>query len=300
MELTWDILYRGPLDSCNYDCRYCPFGKRANTRAQLEDDRARLERFVAWVGARTEARIGVLFTPWGEALIHRHYQRAIVELSHLRGVYRAAIQTNLSGPVAWLAQANLQRAALWATCHPSEVELPRFLDRCRELDAMGVRYSVGLVGLREHLDAMETLRAELPAATYVWVNAFKDEPDYYDEATVRRIQAVDPLFRLNLRGQVSRGRECFAGETSFAVDGDGAMFRCHFLHASIGNIYRDDFITALQPRACPRARCTCHIGYVHLKDLELRKRFGDGLLERRPQPGMLSASGVAWAPRFGN
>jgi MoaA/NifB/PqqE/SkfB family radical SAM enzyme len=283
MELTWDILYRGPLDSCNYDCGYCPFAKRMNTREELADDRRKLERFVAWVAARREARIGVLFTPWGEALIHRHYQRAMVALSHCDHVYRVAIQTNLSAPIGWLADADRRRAALWATCHPTEVEVDRFLARCRELAALGIRHSVGIVGRREHLDVMERLRAELPATTYVWVNAYHDEPRYYDEATVRRIEAVDPLFRLNLRGQASRGRACFAGETSFAVDGDGGMFRCHFLHTPIGNIYRDDFAAALQPRLCPRSRCTCHIGYVHLKDLALRERFGDGLLERIPE-----------------
>lgn len=293
MELTWDILYRGPLDSCNYDCDYCPFAKRTATRAQLEDDRRKLERFAAWVGARTEARIGVLFTPWGEALVHRHYQRALVELSHRPRVYRVAIQTNLSMPLGWLAQADLRRVALWTTCHPSQVGVDAFLARCADLRTLGVRHSVGIVGLRENLAAMETLRARLPSTTYVWVNAYKDEPRYYDEATLRRIEAVDPLFRLNLRGHASRDRACHAGESSFAVDGDGEMFRCHFLHAAIGNIYRDDFARALQPRLCPRARCSCHIGYVHLKHLDLRRQFGDGLLERIPEPAAWSGSGVA-------
>ncbi|MES2692767.1 MAG: STM4011 family radical SAM protein [Verrucomicrobiota bacterium] len=293
MELTWDILYRGPLDSCNYDCRYCPFGKRTNTRAELEHDRAQLERFVAWVRRQTSRRIGVLFTPWGEALGHRHYQEAMVELSHLPHVYRVAIQTNLSGPLRWLERADRTRVALWATCHPSQITVERFLERCRELEALGVRHSVGIVGLREHLDAMEALRAALPTATYLWVNAYKDEPRYYDEATVQRIAAVDPLFDLNLRNHASRGRECFAGETSFAVDGEGQMFRCHFLHTPIGNIYEDDFEAALRPRVCPRGHCTCHIGYVYLKHLGLRKRFGEGLLERIPEPAALSGSGIA-------
>ncbi len=297
MDVTWDILYRGPLDSCNYDCGYCPFAKRTATREQLADDRRKLERFVAWVGARREARIGVLFTPWGEALIHRAYQRAILELSAMAHVYRVAIQTNLTTPLGWLAQADRERAALWATFHPSQVSLPRFLDQCRELDALGVRYSVGIVGLREHLDEMEQLRAALRPEVYVWVNAYKDRPRYYDDATVKRIETVDPLFALNLSGQASRGHSCFAGETSFTVDGDGEMARCHFLHASIGNIYRDDFTAALQPRVCSRARCACHIGYVHLKDLPLREVFGDGLLERIPLPGAQAEFSAAVASR---
>lgn len=292
MDLTWDILYRGPLDSCNYDCRYCPFGKRRNTREELAADAEKLARFVAWVREPRGRRIGVLFTPWGEALVHRAYQQAMIELSHQPHVYRVAIQTNLSGALDWLPQADLTRLALWATCHPSQIEVPRFLERCRTLAAQGVRYSVGIVGLREHLDAMETLRAALPASVYLWVNAYKDEPRYYDAATMQRITAVDPLFAVNLRDHASRGRACFAGETSFTVDGDGEMHRCHLLHQPFGNIYRDDVAALLQPRLCPRARCTCHIGYVNLKHLGLRRTFGHGLLERIPQLEAWTGTGI--------
>jgi sulfatase maturation enzyme AslB (radical SAM superfamily) len=288
MDLTWDILYRGPLDSCNYDCGYCPFAKRENSRAKLEEDARKLHRFVSWVGEQRGRRIGVLFTPWGEALIHRAYQEAIATMSRLDHIYRVAIQTNLSGRLDWLADADRSRAAIWATFHPSQIALDRFLQRCGELDVLGVRYSVGIVGRREHFDAMEQLRAALPAHVYVWVNAYKDEPRYYDDGSVRRIEQVDPFFRLNLHGHASRGRACAAGETSFAVDGDGDMFRCHFIAESIGNIYRDNFASALQPRTCSRSQCTCHIGYVHLKELRLREAFGDGLLERIPLP-------AAWA-----
>ena len=65
MELSWNILYRGPLDSCNYACGYCPFGKRRNTREELQDDARKLDRFVAWAKDYTRARLSVLFTPWG-------------------------------------------------------------------------------------------------------------------------------------------------------------------------------------------------------------------------------------------
>lgn len=285
MDVTWDILYRGPLDSCNYDCSYCPFAKRVSTRALLDEDKRKLQRFVAWVGRQSTRRIGVLFTPWGEALIHRHYQEAVLALSQMEHVYRAAIQTNLSGPLEWLVRANLSRVALWATFHPSQTSLEQFLGRCAELDATGARYSVGIVGRRDHLDAMERLRAALPAHVYLWVNAYKEEPRHYDEATIERIERVDPLFRINLRHHPSRGRACAAGETSFAVDGEGNMTRCHFLPERIGNIYSDDALAALQPRNCTRVHCTCHIGYVYLKELRLREVFGEGLLERIPLPG---------------
>jgi len=293
MELSWNITYRGPLDSCNYDCSYCPFGKRRNSREELARDARMLERFVEWVHGYRRARIGILFTPWGEAMIHPPYQQAMVTLSRLPHVQRVAIQTNLAGPVSWLAAADLTRVALWATFHPTQVETDRFLARCHELDQLGVRYSVGLVGRREHLDAMEILRARLAPGVYLWVNAYKDEPHYYDAATVERITAVDPLFEYNLTAHASRGRACFAGETSFAVDGEGGMYRCHFLRAPLGNLYRDDPAQLLAPRPCPRGHCTCHIGYVNLKHLRLADRFGDDLLARIPRTEAWAPSGIA-------
>jgi len=95
MMETWNILYRGSLSSCNYACTYCPFAKTANTREELLADERQLERFVAWVGTQSDRRMGILFTPWGEALLHRYYRRAMLALAAMPHVYRVAIQTNL-------------------------------------------------------------------------------------------------------------------------------------------------------------------------------------------------------------
>ena len=84
MALSLSILYRGPLSSCNYACGYCPFAKRRESAAELETDRAALGRFLDWVEARPAAdRLGVLFTPWGEALTRRWYRDALVRLTGL-------------------------------------------------------------------------------------------------------------------------------------------------------------------------------------------------------------------------
>lgn len=55
MDLT--ILYRGPLASCDYDCPYCPFAKRRDSRAQLTADRSALERFAGWAGEQIGDRL---------------------------------------------------------------------------------------------------------------------------------------------------------------------------------------------------------------------------------------------------
>ena len=121
MNLT--ILYRGPLISCNYGCEYCPFAKRSQTAAELAEDRKALERFTDWVAQHPQHRISILFTPWGEALIHPWYQQALAKLTNLPNVDKAAIQTNLSCKLEWVEDCNRERLALWATFHPEWVSL---------------------------------------------------------------------------------------------------------------------------------------------------------------------------------
>ena len=287
------ILYRGPLESCNYGCAYCPFAKRVDTRAQLAADRAAWERFVDWVAARpADDEIGVFVTPWGEALVRRWYGEGLARLSRLPQVARAAVQTNLSGRLDWLADAEPARVGLWCTYHPEWTTRERFLARCRRLEAAGVSYSVGIVGFAHFLDEARALRAALPAHVYLWVNAVKrqGESNQYDERAVADWEAIDPLFRYNLPSYPSRGRPCRAGHSAVTVDGDGTLRRCHFVPEPIGNIYQPGWEAALAPRACPNDTCRCHIGYVHLEYLELDKLFGSGLLERVP-PALAWRSG---------
>jgi MoaA/NifB/PqqE/SkfB family radical SAM enzyme len=278
-----DILYRGPLASCNYGCEYCPFAKRKDDRAALDRDRAAWERFEAWLAARPATdSIGVLVTPWGEAMIRRWYQDGFARLSQLPQIARVAAQTNLSGALDWLARANTERVALWCTYHPEWTSHAQFVAKCRQLDEAGVRYSVGVVGQREHHAAAVAMRAALPESTYVWINAVKALGYTADERATWR--AIDPLFELNTQRYASLGRACGAGERAITVDGDGTMRRCHFIAEPIGNLYDDDWQRALAPRTCSQVDCHCHIGYVHLDHLELDKVFAGGLLERIPVP----------------
>lgn len=281
--MNLSILYRGPLSSCNYACDYCPFAKRTETADELARDRACLERFVNWVGARSADDIGVLFTPWGEALVRGWYQSALAALTRMPHVSKAAIQTNLSCKLDWVEACDKAKLALWCTYHPAETTRERFLAKCRELIARGVRLSVGVVGLKEHLAEIDALRRELPPDVYLWVNAFKREADYYTPEMIAHLTRADPLFPLNNEYHASRGEPCRAGSGVISVDGDGTARRCHFIKEPIGNIYDADFASCLRERVCTNGACGCHIGYVHLDRLKLYDTFGAGVLERVPR-----------------
>jgi MoaA/NifB/PqqE/SkfB family radical SAM enzyme len=282
------ILYRGPLESCNYDCPYCPFAKRHDDTERLRADRAALARFVDWVGRNPDGdRIGILFTPWGEGLTRRWYRDALVDVSRLEHVDRVAIQTNLSGRLDFLADANRDTVALWATYHPGQVAREVFLARCATLARLGVRHSVGVVGLPEHLAEARALRAALPPEVYLWVNA-ADGHSYDDEARTAWT-AIDPLFGYSVEPHASAGHDCRAGESVISVAGDGTVRRCHFIAAPLGNLYDGSYRAALRPRACTNTMCDCHIGYVHLKRLPLYDVFAGGVLERIPVMSAVAA-----------
>lgn len=280
MHLT--ILYRGPLISCNYGCEYCPFAKRQESAAELAIDQQALERFTDWIAQNTQHRFSILITPWGEALIHSWYQKALAKLTQMPNVDKAAIQTNLSCNLNWVEECNKDKLALWATFHPEWVKRDRFLVKSLELDKRGVRFSVGVVGFPKFKTEIAALRRELPANIYLWINAVKRELPNMSEEDLRFFESIDPLFRLNTHQYPSRDRACRAGESVISVDGDGTMRRCHFIKQPIGNIYDPNFEAALFARNCTNETCHCHIGYVHLEYLELDKVFGSGILERIP------------------
>ncbi|MGQ4511307.1 STM4011 family radical SAM protein [Streptomyces sp. DW26H14] len=278
MDLT--VLYRGPLASCDYDCPYCPFAKRRDSTAQLRADRDALERFTDWASGAKGDRLSLLFTPWGEGLVRSWYRRALTELSHLPHVARVAIQTNLSCRTDWVADADPATLALWCTYHPDQTPYDRFLAKCADLDARGVRFSVGIVGLPGHLGHARRLRADLPPHVYLWVNAA--EGHTYTDEEAARWTALDALFPYSRTPHRSAGLPCRTGESVVSVDGSGTVRRCHFVPAELGNLYDGSYRSALRPRACPLALCDCHIGYVHLETLPLYDVFAGGVLERVP------------------
>ncbi len=279
--MKWHILYRGPLSSCNYDCSYCPFGKTKNTKAELAEDAKKLTRFIHWVKSRKE-EIEILFAPWGEALIKGYYQKAMTTLSHFPNVKKVTIQTNLTCNTSWMNQVNKESFSLWTTFHPSQTSLDKFTKKSQQLDALGIRYTVGFVALKEDLKLLEALRAAINPKVYVWANAYKRIKNYYTQKEIKKIVAIDPLFNINNQVYDSLGKSCQAGHTSFSVDGDGNITRCNFIKDYVANIYEDSFAEQLKPRPCSNATCRCYIGYIHLDALKLEESY-NGLWERMPR-----------------
>lgn len=294
MGMSFDlaILYRGSLESCNYDCWYCPFAKAQDDAESLRVDEQGLRRFVDWVRANSGRKLGILFTPWGEALVRDYYRAAFIELSRLPHVGRVVAQTNLSYPLDWLGEADRESAALWCSYHPSETARGRFVAQSKGLADLGIRHSVGVVGLKENFDEIRALHAELPPGATLWINAYKREASYYTNDDIAMLTRVDATFPLNNRYHASRGKPCHAGENAITVDGEGTVRRCHFIDSPLGSLYEDDLDDMLRPRTCSNETCHCYIGYSHLKELGLRETYGPNVLERI-LPGPAQRPGTA-------
>ncbi len=275
------ILYRGPLTACDYDCWYCPFRHASADEDDLRKDRKQLERFVDWIASRPGIPYSVFFTPSGEALTHSWYRDAIQRLSLLPNIRKVAVQTNLSCELSWLRQCDTSRIGLWCTYHPAQAPRELFLEKCATLSRLGIRFSVGAVGVKAHFDEIEKLRERLPGDIYLWINAYKHTSGYYQSQDVRRLLAIDPLFEYNLHPQASFGKYCACGHRVISMKGDGSIRRCFFASAVLGNIYENPDIE-LSPSPCPLKQCGCHIGYVHMPHLGLGEIFGEGILERVP------------------
>ncbi len=281
MGLDISILYRGRLSGCNYDCGYCPFAKRIDDKDTLSQDATDLMRFVDWIETRKEDALRILFTPWGEALIRKSYQKALVHLSHLPQIKRVSIQTNLSCALGWIEALNPKTASLWCTYHPSEVSSDKFLEKCQILETAGIRYSVGIVGKKASFEKIAELKERLPEKAYLWVNAYKDDgPDYYNATDIDFLKSIDPHFTINLRNYDSFDRICRAGHESISIDGLGDIRRCHFIQNVIGNIHKENIEDILRPTRCSRKCCDCHIGYSNIPDLKLDDVFSGWALGR--------------------
>ncbi|NEW05761.1 radical SAM protein [Paenibacillus sp. SYP-B3998] len=276
------IYYRGSITSCNYDCPYCPFSKNKDSAQILAKDQLEMGAFVDWVRKQGDEghQISVFFNPYGEGLTHRWYRSAMIELSHMAHVDKVAIQTNLSARLDWTSELNQTKAAFWVTYHPGQTEEAKFLKQCGELHRQGIPFSVGSVGLKSAYEPLLSLRNSLPADVYMWVNAFKDKPDYYTATDMSIFKEIDPYFMINTVDYESMGKACNAGYNVFYVQGEGRVKRCYKDRQVIGNLYRDGLEGLSKNRLCRMTCCDCYIGYIHMPDLKLNKLYGDKMLER--------------------
>jgi hypothetical protein len=282
--MTLLVLFRTRLEWCNFTCHYCPWNAN-ETRVEasvFRDDEARLVRVVDRI-SELDRPVEFFITPKAEYLVLPYWRREVGRLLALPQVRRVTVQTNLSFDVAaWLGEVDAGKLALWTTYHPGETPLEPLLGKWDLLRRRSVRFSVGIVGMRENIAEAERLRRLLPADVYLWVNSYKREADYYGAEDLGRIVAVDPLFSLNNQVYPSLGKPCTAGQRAVYLDDEGDLRRCFFVGGVLGNLFRDGWVTHDSPLACPVKACHCYVGHMHTVELGFREVYGENLAVRIP------------------
>jgi MoaA/NifB/PqqE/SkfB family radical SAM enzyme len=282
------VLFRTRLEWCNYTCGYCPWNAtvRRVPADAFRDDELRLGRILDRVAELPRA-VEFFITPKAEYLVLPYWRDAVARLLAMPQVRRVTVQTNLSFDVAdFLDRVEWRKLALWTTYHPTEVndgQLEELFGRWELLRRRGVPFSVGVVGTREALPHAERLRARLPRDVYLWVSAYKREPDYYAAGELARVRALDPLFDLNNQHFPSLGRPCDAGHRALYLDDEGDLRRCFFVGDVIGNLFRDGWRSLDGPEPCPKPVCHCYVGHMHVVELGFREIYGENLAVRIPK-----------------
>lgn len=275
------LVWRGPLDSCNYGCSYCPFAKRAARIDTLRRDEAALARFADHIAA-DPTPVDLLFMPWGEAMIWPWYGRTLGSLARLPHVRAVGIQTNGSFPLH-AVDGWPPNAGLWISWHPTEIALEPFVARIHALHARGVPLSVGAVAMPGGVAPVRALRDALPADVPMWLNARKPATGRFRDDEVASLVAIDPDVGAELRPVRSQGRACATGDAVWMVEGDGTIVRCHLVDQRIGDLY-DGGVTA-PPGPCPRGSCHCFVGYAFLDEPGQWRRWQANFVTRRRPTG---------------
>lgn len=275
------IYYRGSLRFCNYSCSYCPFSKEKESGSQLVEDERALFRFVERIGQK-KFQGAVQIVPYGEALIHRYYWRALAKLSRLPQIEAVGAQSNFSFAVKEMlgefekAGGEKEKLRLWGTFHPEMVSEQDFLIVCHQLKEAGILFCAGAVGVPEHLSQLQRIRKELVPAVYFWINKMDGLGRKYTQEEIQAFSALDPYFPLELRHYRADAAHC--GSALFC-DSKGDVYACNRCRHRSGNLYTEDLREALwhiseNNRICDRRECDCYISYCNRDDLKEIASFG--------------------------
>ncbi len=273
------ITYRGSLKSCNYTCFYCPFNKNKMAKVETEKDSENLEKFIKWLDkVDLNEKLEVFFAPYGETLIHEYYIKALGELTKKNNIFKVGCQTNLSFDLESLLEvdANFDKIYLWATFHPTMVEVDDFVSRVFEL-AKHINISVGVVGNPEEIVLIRELRKKLPINVYMWINAMEGLDRTYTPEEIESFRELDPMFTFEL-GRVGDS-ECNCGESHIFVNSNGRVFGCNRNRNNLGNIYED---LELKKIKCSGRSCDCYLAYSHTRAFRLSRFIGENNLFRVP------------------
>jgi hypothetical protein len=81
------IYYRGKLNSCNYTCSYCPFGKKSHLADTTQDEQA-WNRFIAAIEQWKGEPLQLFIIPYGEAVNPAAVQAPVINIIGVKSEHK--------------------------------------------------------------------------------------------------------------------------------------------------------------------------------------------------------------------
>lgn len=281
------VIYRGSLKSCNYECHYCPFSKNKASKPQLCSDQNALDYFTSHLVAGKLRTESILFAPYGEALIHIYYWTALAKLTSISTIRAVGCQTNLSFSVEEsLAHfieegGEVTKLRLWCTFHGTMTTVENFAQQVKKLRQNGVLMSVGVVGDPDALQIIQELRYCLPLDCYLWINKMDGCKIGYTKEQILSFTEIDPYFSLELKAKKADFEFCDGGNKNLFINAKGDCFSCNLSTSVLGNLYQKDADLQKYER-CLCRNCSCFLAYQNRTDLSELHCFGRYPLFRIP------------------
>lgn len=286
------IYYRGKLNSCNYTCSYCPFGKKSHLTATTQDEHA-WNRFITAIEQWQGGPLQLFIIPYGEALIHRYYRKGIIHLAALPQVAGISCQTNLSFSAdEWLDEFSatptlISKIKIWASFHPEMTSVESFVRRLHTLYNAGIQVCAGAVGNPMAKSVLSDLRNALLQDIYLFINAMQGLKSPLSVEDIRFFTQLDNLFEYDLKNASAQWDICSGGRSSCFIDWKGDIFGCPRSQVKIGNLYQNQILDPLLP--CRRKVCDCYIAFSNLTNHPLHRIMGAGAFWRIPDKPFITS-----------
>lgn len=269
------VYYRGMIDFCNYACSYCPFAKKRSSEEKIEKEKASLQQLYDRV--RKMQEVELMFTPYGEALVHDFYQEELIRFAKLPNVRAVGIQTNLSldsEKFLLKIKGPSDKIKFWATYHCEYANLDHFAEKANQLSKK-LELSVGMVASGENLDEIRILRRRLSPEIYLWLNAMDKRKYSFSKEQIMRHCEIDPMFIYEFRQGREKSLHPFARCRSYDhlyIDNGICSSNCFFKKKRLISEDCND-----------HKRCDCYLGYSNFTKTPVANFFGSGLTFRVPQ-----------------
>lgn len=286
------IYYRGKLNSCNYTCSYCPFGKKSHLAAIRQDEQA-WNRFIGAIEQWKGEALQLFIIPYGEALIHRYYRKGMMRLAALPQVAGISCQTNLSFPAdEWLEElqttpALISKIKIWASFHPEMTSVENFVRQLHTLYNAGIQVCAGAVGNPMAKSVLSDLRSALLPDIYLFINAMQGLKSPLSVEDIRFFTQLDNLFEYDLKNAMAQWDICSGGRSTCFIDWKGDIFGCPRSQVKIGNLYQNQMSDTLLP--CQRKVCDCYIAFSNLANHPLHRIMGKGAFWRIPDKPFITS-----------